>query len=355
MKIIYDQIKMHLKTLDFNGLNQGFKPYPFALYNHESFYFKDGYHPITDQFRGNTTIQYQGAYIAIWNMTYDPNINIYELTAGMVHEMYHAHQMTHHKSDYPEDFKIIREDLSIDYLYLLQREALSLIKASLSQDLSFKKDCLKELIVLRQNRKKLNSSLFQQELNLENFEGIAEYVGYKALLSLDPDQAKKKFETYIEHLKSMNHLLNLRWLTYGKSVLFFSILESLDFSFKNVDQVTNPNYYEDLLNDLSQESIPLIGHGNKEEIYQAITEIYHAFQENNKKIIEDFHKKKPSKINIEGRICGYDPLNMIAYEDFLYCKHFIALDFGKGPEFIQGPLLLKLDSLDPMKIAYYYL
>lgn len=346
---------MHLKILDFNDLNQGFKPYPFALYNHDSFYFKDKYHPITDQFRGNTTIQYQGAYIAIWNMTYDPNINIYELTAGMVHEMYHAHQMTHHKSDYPEDFKIIREDLSIDYLYLLQREALTLIKASLSQDLSFKKDCLKELIVLRQKRKKLNSSLFQQELNLENFEGIAEYVGYKALLSLDPDQAKKKFETYIEHLKSMKHLLNLRWLTYGKSVLFFSILESLDFSFKNVDQITNPNYYDDLLNVLSQESIPLIGHGNKEEIYQAITEIYHAFQKNNRETIEDFHTKKPSKINLEGRICGYDPLNMISYEDYLYCKHFIALDFGKGPEFIQGPLLLKLDSLDPMKILHYYL
>ena len=355
MKTIYEKLIIHLNPLNFNLLNQGFKPYPFALYNQESFYFKDGYHPVTDQFRGNTTIQYEDAYIAIWNMTYKPDINIYELTAGIVHEMYHAHQMTHHKSDFPEDFIIIREGLSIDYLYLLQREALTLIRANLSQDLTLKKDCLKELIGLRQNRKKMNSSLFKQELNLENFEGIAEYVCYKALLALDPDQAKKKFETYIEHLKSMKHLLNLRWLTYGKSVLFFKLLEDLDIPFKNVDQVTNPNYYEDLLNVLSKESIPLIGDDNKEAIYQATRELYRKSQEKIRETIEDFHKKKPSKINLEGRICGYDPLNMIAYEDFLYCKHFIALDFGKGPEFIQGPLLLKLDSLDPMKIVYYYL
>jgi hypothetical protein len=77
--------------------------------------------------------------------------------------------------------------------------------------------------------------------------------------------------------------------------LFFNLLESLNIPFKNVDIITNPKYYEEILNVFSSEELYLSMESEKEQILDTIKVIHHDFQVKNKAAIEDFHKKNPSK------------------------------------------------------------
>lgn len=100
--------------------------------------------------------------------------------------------------------------------------------------------------------------------------------------------------------------------------------------------MANPNYYENFLTTYDQDDLNLDNYENRQALLKAIEDIYHMDQVKIKGLLDDFHKNKPSKVDLEGMICGYDPLNMVKYKDYLFCKHFIALDFGKGPEFYKG-------------------
>lgn len=61
-----------MNTLDFNELFEGFHKYRFALYNREEIVLNDKVMPYQEEFRGNTTKEYGGEYIAIWDVGFDP-------------------------------------------------------------------------------------------------------------------------------------------------------------------------------------------------------------------------------------------------------------------------------------------
>lgn len=351
MKKLYDQISAQLSALDFDQLATGFKPYPFALYNKTHYLLADDESPITEHFRGNTTICHEGEYIAIWNLDYEAT-DFEHLTAGIVHEMYHAHQMTCGQSDYPDDFKMLSEGLSEPYLYFLSLECDYLVESTLSADCQTKEKYLKKILWTREERKKIQPNLYKQELNLENFEGIAEYVGYLVLKTLFPTKASQKINDFSKALNEKKHLSNLRWLTYGKSVLFLDLLKALDVPFVNVSKTPTPNYYDAAYDrfkaSLSNEPID-------KKRQNKVAEIHRTLSQKNQDAIDAFLNQGPKHHEHLGNICGYDPINMIKHGNKILCSHFIAINFGEGPQFINGPLLISVDPQDPMKVTGYWL
>lgn len=351
MKKRYEQISEQLNSLDFDQIITGFKPYPFALYNKSHYLLGGEENSITENFRGNTSIYHKGEYIAIWNLDYK-DTDFEHLTAGIVHEMYHAHQMTYGQTDYPDDFKMLSQGLSESYLYFLSLECDFLVESALSADRQTKENCLKKILWTREERKKIQPNLFQQELNLENFEGIAEYVGYLVLRTLFPTKATQKFDDFTKALSEKKHLTNLRWLTYGKSVLFLDLLKALDVPFVNVSETATPSYYhaayDRFKGSLSNEAM------DKKRQHQ-VAEIHRNFEQKNKNAVAAFLSQEPKHMEEPGDICGYDPINMIKHGNKILCSHFIAVNFGEGPQFINGPVLISVNPQDPMKITGYWL
>ena len=91
---MYHAVNEILDTIDFNALFKGFHKYRFALYTSKEIILDEKSMPGREDFRGNTAKEYEGEYIAIWNMEFDPVEDVERLAYLLVHEMFHCHQYT---------------------------------------------------------------------------------------------------------------------------------------------------------------------------------------------------------------------------------------------------------------------
>ena len=109
MRTLYEAIAERLKRVDFNEIWTGFHPFEFALYNSQHIALSNCDLPWNEKFVGNTAIQYEGKYIAIWNIEdyHNTKIDPNELAADLVHEMFHAYQMTLGETRFPDDLLML--------------------------------------------------------------------------------------------------------------------------------------------------------------------------------------------------------------------------------------------------------
>jgi len=116
MRDLYERISNKIDYIDFEHLWEGFERTDFALYDKEWVYLKDDKMSRTEQFIGNTSVNFEGKQIAIWHVTETDFINLDILTANIVHEMFHSYQLkageTRFRNDldglaYPLDAKVL--------------------------------------------------------------------------------------------------------------------------------------------------------------------------------------------------------------------------------------------------------
>lgn len=353
MKTLYAQIRDLLNTLDFNALNQGFKPTPFALYDQNHYCLNHEIGPKPNAFRGNTAMEFNGEHLAIWSLDILPDIPIEETTSGIVHEMFHVHQLTHNQTDYPNDFLILTQDLTEAYLYQLYNECQLLTQFQENLSTLEKHTLLAQILNSRHKRQELNPQLFGQELNLENFEGIAEFVGFKALKALAPQKANLKYDSYVKDLKESKCLIDFRNLCYSKGVLFLSLLESIGLKFENIAQTQKPNYHHQALS-LLKDDIQEENTTPDPASWNLVKEIRDKRLIENQKAHDGFFETHPKVHRVNGNICGYDPINMIKVGNHILCKHFIAFHNGVEMTSLQGPLVIETDPDNIMKIKGYW-
>lgn len=95
--------KILLYLISFNSIWEGFRLMDFALYNSTTVYMADGEIPYDNRFLGNTSITFNGKQLAIWKIVNEKEVNVEELVAGIVHEMFHSYQFEQGESRYPND------------------------------------------------------------------------------------------------------------------------------------------------------------------------------------------------------------------------------------------------------------
>ena len=103
----YHSVDTILDTIDFDSLSHGFHKYRFALYSSREIILDGRIIPYQEEFRGNTAKLYEGEYIAIWNMEFDPVEDPEYLAYCLVHEMFHCHQRTNNETRYPSDLELL--------------------------------------------------------------------------------------------------------------------------------------------------------------------------------------------------------------------------------------------------------
>lgn len=340
---MWEAVRQILETIDFDSLYEGFRPYPFALYNAEEAFLEGKMIPRPNAFMGNTSIEFQGELLAIWDMDIDPVEDPEHLAFCLIHEMFHCHQRANDESRYPSDLDLLKDPDDLEYFVKKYHENNELSHAYENKDI----ESFRRFAALRAARYAAFPDIVREEWKVETIEGMAEYVALKAFARINPEKFRAVVHHHLGKLREESELLfDTRRIAYFSGAIFFLCLERFGFTICNTFQGQKTAYEEN----------PIDISGVTAEVYPSpfISTLYESYLQEKKDEIEE--KMKNSKyIECRATICAYDPMNMIRMNDLILCRHFVGLKEETEVRMIQSPLVLKLAEGSNRQIIAYYL
>ena len=328
MRKLYTVIANTLSNVNFEAIWKGFSICEFALYNQETVYFKDKTIPWDNRFIGNTAIEFEGDVIAIWSVESPETEDTDYLAAAIVHEMFHAFQKLQGETRYPNDLKLLAYPDNIDNYQIKMVENGFLAKALSEKDII----ALKDFVSLRRVRTHLLDDVILQEFRAETVEGMAEYAGLLALEQINKDKFKVSVENNLAKiLRPTDLIFSPRRLSYYTGAILCLALKFLKVDFQH-ELNENQTLFEIVSNIVGESYIDVSGYINKK-----------------KKMFDEFLDSHSEIFLCDSYICGYDPMNMIRFENKILCNHFVVL----GDEFIQGPVIVVLQKGSANKAESY--
>ncbi|MCR2048269.1 hypothetical protein NSB25_13325 [Acetatifactor muris] len=343
---LYEAVNKILSRLDFSRLYSHFSKYRFALYNHTEICLDGKIIPYDQRFLANTSILYEGDYIAIWNVAPEQQASLdAELLAyGIVHEMFHCFQLQQGEERFPDDLKLLVYPSDPAHYAAKYQENQYLIDAFSGCNI----ESLVRFSEIR-NARLAGYGGLTEELKAETIEGVAEYVGLKALKIINEEKYWKITLDYVDKLKNnLDLLFDIRRISYYTGPLFCLTLEMLGLPVRNEFHGL-PVYRQNI-------PFPSVSAEAAAPNTALLTEVTNRFQALTKRrqSILSTHMAQSTCVEYPAFICGYDPMNMFQVENLLYCSHFVFLQ--KGAETIkkEGPILLMLKEDSDREIAGYY-
>ena len=339
MRKLFIELDQIIDKVDFDNIWNGFTRYDFALYDEECVYLKNAIIPRDNRFLGNTAIEYDDAYIAIWHIENPSSEDTEVLAANLVHEMFHAYQKEKGESRFPSDLKMLDYPYSEENIAIKYSENLLLVRAFLAQDIYEKESFLSRFMSARKYRERLFGEIIKQEYFSETVEGMAEYVGSMALKQISPSKYASRIEGYKENLQAFDEsFFDIRRKLYYTGAVYCITLSDADIDFFHSVGSTERSLFDITSDNISAErpGMEIDGHILSASINQYLG--------NKKQILDEYLSSHNDEVLIDSFICGYDPMNMIKMENEILCNNFVML-MKKGedePIFIQGPVLVRL-------------
>ena len=218
---VYQEVEKRLDRVDFPALWKGFSPFRFALYNDAKCYFGGRYVDKTASFAANTSIEYDGEQIAIWKLTEEPR-DLDELTASLVHEMFHAFQETRGESRWANEM-----DALFNYKYSAENISRKLAEAAVMEDILVKKNvsAFPELLALRKKWAELFPREYDYESRIEQIEGSANYVELSALTQLTPEKGAARWRSAIARILDPDAYTPIRVVSYYVGAAFLDCIK----------------------------------------------------------------------------------------------------------------------------------
>ncbi len=340
---LYGKIDEILNTLDFNILFQGFHKYRFALYNREEIVLDGKVMPYREDFRGNTAKEYEGEYIAIWDVGIDPVEDVERLAYGLVHEMFHCHQYTHQKAGYPNDLDLLNYPEDVENFTRKYNENRYLAEAYENMD----EEALRKYAYIRNQRFKQYPASLSLEWKVEGLEGMAEYMGLKALECINPVRFENVVGDYLGKLREESNLLfDVRRISYFVGAIYFLCMEKLGrpvrFKWNSEQTIYEQNPID--VNDCVAEVLKydFIADNQKKRMLEKEATIL-------------AHMEGTEYVECKGIICGYDPMNMFRLKDMIYCSHFVMLHIDDEMKTVNSAVVLRLEEGSNRNIIGYFL
>ena len=343
MRKLFNEVQAIINRINFEDIWNGFSKFKFALYDDSSAYFSDGSIPINNCFLGNTAIEYNGDFVAIWKINNPLEEDAELLASNLVHEMFHAFQRSKGENRFPNDLTMLNYPETVENLKIKHLENQLLAKAYLAENTDEKKELLNKFMSIRKYRSDLIGDIINQEFLTETIEGMAEYAGCKVLQQISNEKYNARIQEYIENLMAVdNRFFNHRRMLYYSGTIFCLLMASARINFwHEVGKINTPLFR--IISDSVNAEEPSLDEDNSELLFNLNKHIH-----NKKTIFNDFLQTHNEAITEDYMICGYDPMNMLKMDNRILCSHFIMLTNEKlnEPLFIKGPvmLLLKKDS-----------
>lgn len=327
--------------IDFDSLFPGFRRYRFALYTDETVCLDGEVRAWDERFRGNTSLLFEGEYIAIWNVGADPIEDMDMLACSLAHEMFHCHQNTLGESRFPSDLTLLNYPEDAENFALKYQENCFLADAYEHSDA----EAFGRFAAIRNRRFEKYPRMVREELKTETLEGVAEYISLKALESLSEDKFREKVRDYLKRIRSESELqFDIRRISYYTGTVFYLCLDRLGYGVRNEIGSELTVYEQNPVPEA--EEIPLRSCEFIETAYARLA------GDRNRKIEEHIASERYTECG--GEICGYDPMNMFRSGDLIYCSHFIMLRINGEVEMFPRKIVLQLKAGSDNEIKGYY-
>lgn len=338
----YNTVNMILDTIDFDILFEGFHKYRFALYSSEEIVMDGKAIPYRDDFRGNTAKEYEGEYVAIWNMEADPVEDMERLAYLLVHEMFHCHQFTNNETRFPSDLMLLNYPADVDNFTKKYNENRYLAKAYEQGDM----EQLRKFSCIRESRYKKYPDMVCQEWKVETLEGMAEYIGLKALEFINKEKYFAIVEEYLGKLREESKLLfDVRRISYYTGAVFFLCMEKFGLEVSNAFDSELTAYEQNVIDttDITAEVLS----------YDFIPSLFAELEADKKSKLKEC-MEHVGYTECHASICGYDPMNMFRQGGLIYCNHFVCLnENGKVKNLFSAAVLKLAEGSDRDVVGYY--
>lgn len=218
----YQEVKKRLDHMDFSSLWKGFYPLKFALYNETECFLDGQYVDKTVDFIANTSIQYNGEDIAIWNLSKGTG-DFDRLAASIVHEMFHAFQNMQGENRWANERSAL-----FDYQYSAENISLKLSEAALMRDIliDHRSSAFAELLRLRKMRAQLYPREYDYEARIEQIEGSANYVELNALAQIAPEKGALRWRKMLAEINDPGAYTPIRVISYYVGAAFLGCIKS---------------------------------------------------------------------------------------------------------------------------------
>jgi len=319
LKTAHLEISRRLSGLDLGTIWPGFHPFRFALYDDNRVCFSGSEVPRDERFIGNTSINYDGERIAIWNLPFPYSV-FDGLCACIVHEMFHAYQDETGSMQLPEKMYGPFYPRELRNFSLKYRE--DLLLASLAE--KFEPGGWREFKAMRAERLGLYPAAVAYELITEALEGTATYVELQVLKWLNAEVYGKKYGRALNNLRSREKVFDVRLLSYDSGALIARLLREnglppVDWREESKIAFTGPA----TLPDLEQDFQAYFG-GIDKMVQEALSRA---------------EKIGPDRTSL---IC-FDSYNVRSSGDYLYHPNFISIGRSeKDQKFLMGPHVTKM-------------
>ena len=274
LKNLYCQVKEAISVLDLEKVWPGLVPLKFALYDNKHCFFDGEYIKKTADFCANTSIRFNGEQIAIWMVAEESDVSV--LASKLIHEMFHGYQATHGWDCLPNEM-----DALFHYRYSAENLSLKLRENELLLELldHFDPAAYRELLMSRKMRSEKYPYEFLYESKIEETEGTANFVEWKALEQLDQGKALTLMDRMRLVMTRPEHLFPIRISGYYTGALMINaMLHAGNYSF---DPAVRPVILS-LLKDIDAAEYRSSG---SESVIAAVTEALSRFDQGSEEII----------------------------------------------------------------------
>lgn len=322
---LYCNIEQYLKRVSTEVLWEGFRPLHFALYDDEMCCFDGNVMKKPSEFLGNTAIEYEGEWIAIWNVqgAIDPVV----LSSKIVHEMYHGFQQMNHEKRFPNELQalstyIYRSD-NLSAKFEENRLLVQLVK-------NFSHTAYNRFLSIRKYRSERFPQEFSYEAKTEQIEGTATYIELATLNQLSPALYEKKLEEMCLSVAKPQNLLPVRIVSYDIGALLLHVLIQNGIPIhRSFDEIT---FSESLLTH-QEEQLP--SPGNEMEKY--IDTYYREAMT----VIETIIQKNNVVFQGETSLLGVNVYNAVYCKGYILSKSFVIYGDEKNPTVEYGDFVIE--------------
>lgn len=329
-----DLQKLHLEAaqrldrLDFDRLWPGFHRFPFALYQGDEMCLGGEVLPRDGSLRGNTAARYAGELTAVWDAgsgLAGPDL----LTADLVHEMFHAFQMEQGEARFPDDFAALEYPLDVVNFSRKLAEDRLLCRALRAKARGERRALLGDFRALREARRETLGPVLDQELLPETVEGMAEYMGLRALSCLSEEKYRRRLETALRLLEEPGPLLlDVRRVSYYTGAVLLLAAEAAGIPFAHQLTDTRP-VYDIICPQLPCGEVPPV------PADETIGALIASRTVERRETLSRFFRTASQPVSGDFQVLGYDPMNMFQTGRLLYGSHFWLLCDRKSGQTIE--------------------
>ena len=333
---LYSEVKNYINHVDFSKLWRGFEPLKFALYTDNECFFNGAYVEKTDAFLANTSILYNGEWIAIWCVK--EQMNPIVLTSKIIHEMFHGFQMMNNDGRFFDDL-----DALYNYKYEEGNLNRKLKENRLLYQLStrFDKELFGEFLRIRKYRCNAYRYAYHYESSIEQIEGTANFVELYCLKQLSDELFVKALSTIRERIINPSYLLPIRVICYDIGALLLHIMTENNISFE--DGFSSVTFSEAMIRNVNEDK------NNPEHNTKDLIDSYNA------KASEIIQKAKEKNMLISDTLCdilGVNIYDAVFYENHIISRNFVMFGSDDNQHIEYGNFVIETNAYKKAKKIY---